>query len=109
MQCFVLGLKSFCGQSRGFKVVGYVDKLETIRRWLNVLKISGLDPVQKLGEMLLKVGMLGSWILTDDQINLLWISASLIIFEALQRLSYVTRCQVGLSKVGELVFMSKFY
>jgi hypothetical protein len=27
-----LGLKPFCDQSRGFKVVSYVDQIETIRR-----------------------------------------------------------------------------
>jgi hypothetical protein len=37
--------------------VSYVDKLETIRRLLNVLKIGGLDPVQKLGEMMFKNGV----------------------------------------------------
>jgi hypothetical protein len=32
-----------------------VDKLETIRRGLNVLKKYGLDPVQILDKMILKI------------------------------------------------------
>lgn len=90
MQYVELGLKYFYDQSRGFKVVSYVDKLETIRRWLSVRKTRRLDPVQKLGEMRLKVGLLGSWILTNDQADLLWISACLSNFEALKKLFYVT-------------------
>jgi hypothetical protein len=83
MQYVELGLKSFCDQSRVFKVVSYVDKIETIGWWLSVFKTSGLYPVQKLGKMMLKVGLSGLWILTDDQADLLWISACLINFEAL--------------------------
>jgi hypothetical protein len=33
-----------------------VDKLETIRRGLNVLKKYGLDPVPKIRKMMLKLG-----------------------------------------------------
>ena len=59
MQYVELGLKYFYDQSRGFKVVSYVDKLETIRRWLSVLKTSRLDPVQVLKKKLLKVELSG--------------------------------------------------
>ena len=59
MQCGESGLRPFCDQSRGFKVVGYVDKIETIRRGLSVLKTSRLDPMQILRKMLLKVGLSG--------------------------------------------------
>jgi hypothetical protein len=31
IQCVVLGLKSFCDQSRGFEAGCYVDRLNTIR------------------------------------------------------------------------------
>jgi hypothetical protein len=80
MQCVELGLKSFCDQSRRFKVVSYVHQIETIIRWLSVLKTGGLDPVEKLGEMVLKVRLSGLWIRTDEQADLVSISACLLKF-----------------------------
>jgi hypothetical protein len=70
MRYIELGLKYCCAQSRGFKVVNCVDKIETIKRGLSVLKTSRLDPVQTLRKMMLKVGLSGWWILTDDQADL---------------------------------------
>ena len=54
MRYIELGLKYCCAQSRGFKVVNCVDKIETIKRGLSVLKTSRLDPVQVLERMILK-------------------------------------------------------
>jgi hypothetical protein len=49
-QCIEIGLESFCDQSKGLKSMSCVDKLETIRRGLNVLKKRGLDHVPKIKE-----------------------------------------------------------
>jgi hypothetical protein len=63
MQCIELGLESFCDQSSGLKSISYVDKLETIRRGLNVLKKYGLDPVPKIEKKDAQVRLSGSWVL----------------------------------------------